>query len=122
MRKRAWLVPVMGAMTLLLGWVCLQTLSAVVRVRFAPRESGKRVDYLFLTVGGTKLHSPGLAAGEEERFRFAPSPDEPLMMGFWIQGSNGGWDGPVLRPRHRLDVTLDETGHVTWTQCLWPCW
>lgn len=121
MRKRIRLVLPAAAVVLLLGWVFFQVRYAVVTVHFAPRQPGEMVDYLFLTVGSTKLHTQGLRGGEKERFIFEPSPDEPLEMGFWIHGTNGGWEGPVLRPRHRLHVTLEENGHVTYEQCFWPC-
>lgn len=122
MKKRAWLVG--GGLLLLcaVGWVALHARTAVVTVRFEPRRSDAAIDYLFVTVGATKQSAEGLRRGQEERFVFSPEAGEPLSLGYWMGTYNGGWEGPVLRPRHRLDITLDAEGVVSWHECEWPCW
>ncbi len=95
---------------------------AVVTVRFIPRQQDKVMDYLFLTVGSSKLHASGLKHGDVDQFTFKPDAEYPLSVGFWLDGNNGGWEGPRLRSRHRVDITIDEAGHVSWKECEWPCW
>ena len=122
MKKGAWLLGPALLLLCLLGWATLHARSAVVTVRFEPQRSDETLDYLFLTVGGAKQSVEGLRRGAAERFSFVPESREPLVMGFWIGTHNGGWEGPVLRPRQRLQVTLDGEGHVSWQECEWPCW
>ncbi len=122
-RQRAWPAGLLLLLALLLGWAALQAQKAVVTVRFMPHQQDTVLDSLFLVVGSTKLETGDVRSGEVERFVFTPSTDAPLMLGFWIGEYNGGWDGPVLHPRQRLDITLDEEGHVLSQQeCDWPCW
>ncbi|MCP3140658.1 hypothetical protein [Pyxidicoccus xibeiensis] len=116
-----WLTGTALATILLSGWVFLQARRAVVTVHFMP-EQDVVLAPLYVIVGGEKQHAPELRRGQSDRFRFQPDPEFPLDLAFWIGPYNGGWTGPHLRARQRLDVTIDGEGSVTWTECDWPCW
>lgn len=109
-------------LTLLLGWATCQSQRAVVAVQFLPRREDATLNSLDVMVGAEKQHAKALKAGDTERFVFEPNPDYPLVMAFWVGHLNEGWEGPLLRPRQRLTVTVDEAGQVKWRECLWPCW
>ncbi|MDC0711149.1 hypothetical protein POL68_21955 [Stigmatella sp. ncwal1] len=112
----------LGLVLMLVGAVAHRFWMAGVTVRFVPQQKEKVLDYLFLTVGGTKLRAEGLKGGDVEHFVFTPQVGAPLEVGFWNGEDNGGWTGPILHARHRLDITLDEEGLVSWHECDWPCW
>lgn len=121
-KKYLWLLALSVGLILVLGVVLFQASRAVVTVRFVPQEREQKLDALYVTVGAEKQHASGLNAGDSERFSFAPQPEYPVILVFAMGGRNEGWDGPALRPRLRLEVTVDEKGQVQWKECLWPCW
>jgi hypothetical protein len=116
-----WLAGGAVGAALLLGWALFQSRMAVVTVHFMPREEAV-LDTLYATLGGEKQHATGLRRGQSHRFTFQPDVEFPLELAFWVGAHNGGWTGPHLRPRHRLEVTLSDDGHITWRECDWPCW
>ena len=120
-RRRIGLTVLAVAGGLLLAWALMEARVAVVTVRFMSRQPGQVVDVLYVILGAEKQHAQNLHSGESDRFRFTPDPEFPLELAFWMGGVNGGWQGPVLHAGQRLEVTLNEEGHVTWRACDWPC-
>ncbi|WP_164013311.1 hypothetical protein [Pyxidicoccus trucidator] len=116
-----WLTGAALAAVLLLCWAFLQARQAVVTVHFMPEQDAVLAP-LYVIVGAEKQHATELRRGQSDRFRFQPDPEFPLDLAFWIGPHNGGWTGPFLRPRQRLDVTIDGQGNVTSQECDWPCW
>lgn len=121
LRERPWLLGLGVLCAVLLAWVLWRSQQAIVTIRFVPRQQGTVIDSIDVTVGAEKQHATHLKSGAVEHFVFVPQPDSPLVLGFWVGTENRGWEGPVLRAGHRLEVTLDAEEQVLWSECSWPC-